>query len=374
MWFRRLQRIVEKNRNELAGVLLHRYPAFVWSDATPDRIPAFAFHGVTPSFLEPLLTYLAENQYITLTADEYAERSAAGERGGGREVLLTFDDGHISLYRVAFPVLKRLNQKAVAYIVPGRTPESSKSFAGQPEASALCTWTHIQEMHTSGVVDFQSHSMFHHSIATSSRIIDFFRPGLPHSFLASDLAPIIEDPDSHHRKLELEFGFPIHAWGARMGSDPAFQEQPALSKSCIEYVAANGGAVFFEKKNWRRLMRYELSRLRKKYPPIGFETPSSQKASILNDLKESKSLIQSKLPNKHVGHFCFPWFRGSALASYLSKEAGYISNAWASILPDFLMEADCGPISIARLPPKYIWRLPGTSRKSVSAAVRFVSR
>ncbi|MDX9979160.1 MAG: polysaccharide deacetylase family protein [Lentisphaeria bacterium] len=358
MLLRRIQRIIEKNRNEVAGILLRRYPAFVWSDAPPARIPAFAFHSVTPNFLEPLLTYLAENQYTTLTADEYAERSAAGARGAEREVLLTFDDGHISLYRVAFPLLQRLGQKAVAYIVPGRTPAD---HAAEPATHAVCAWAHIREMHASGVVDFQSHSMFHHSIATSAQVIDFVRPGRGGSFLESDFAPLGLPVDGRGRIGPSAYGYPVHPWGARMGARPAFREDPRIAHECAAYVAAWGGADFFRRTGWKGRLTARLKEWRRAYPPPGLESPAEQREAMLQDLRDSKAAIEAQLPGKVVRHFCFPWFRGSSLAVELSALAGYRSNAWASLLPGFV-PAGRRPWPIDRLPPRFIRRLPGQGR------------
>ena len=98
----------EDDREELErcpGSSFRKYPDFVLSDRATHLvdIPAFVFHDVTPAMVEPMIQFLADNQYMTLTADEYVARPAHGKRGREREVLLTFDDGHESLYTVAYP-------------------------------------------------------------------------------------------------------------------------------------------------------------------------------------------------------------------------------------------------------------------------------
>ena len=125
MW-KRIERMIEKNWNDVQGVLLRKYPDFVLSDRATHLvdIPAFVFHDVTPAMLEPMLQFLAANQYLTLTADEYVERHAHGKRCREREVLLTFDDGHESLYTVAYPALKR-------YGLQGRRLHRSRDDAGR---------------------------------------------------------------------------------------------------------------------------------------------------------------------------------------------------------------------------------------------------
>jgi hypothetical protein len=53
----------------------------------------------------------------------------------------------------------------------------------------------------------------------------------------------------------------------------------------------------------------------------------------------------------------------------LSAEAGYVSNAWAGVLPGFL-PADESPIPVPRLFPAYFWRLPGTGRMAIGAVLK----
>lgn len=358
--------MVEKNRNELSGVLLRRYPPFVWSDAEMREIPVFAFHSVTHEFLEPLLQYLVDNGYATLTADEYTERFFAGEQGAEREVLLTFDDGYKSLYTVAYPMLKRFGQKAVAYIVPGRTPEKAGIGSPSPYSDKLCNWSQIQEMHESGAVDFQAHSMYHHSVATSDRLTGFLRPGISTSFLESDLSPLFKKSDFGGESHERFYGYPIYDWGSRMAAAPAFKENPYVCSTCIDFVASHGGDHFFNRKGWQDSL-LSIFKAAQNYG-LGYsnyETEEEQRRAILMDLRNSKAKIEKKLYKKVVRHFCFPWFRGSALSVELSGEAGYTTNAWGSLLPGFLRSSGMDPFPIRRLPPKYILRLPGNERSSL---------
>ena len=360
MLLNRLRRVNEKNRNEFLGIFLHRYPAFVWSDAEPDDIPAFVFHDVTPEALKPLLEYLTENRYTTLTADEYVERASTGEHGAKREVLLTFDDSHESLYSVAYPLLQRYGQKAVAYVVPGRI-ENSRTSGTFP----LCNWPQIREMNRTGVIDIQSHSMFHHSIPISSCVVDFVRPGLNFSFLNGDFAPVREK-ESIQESGFVPFGYPIHDWGARMREAPAYMENTGVINTCIDYVASRGGEEFFRMPGGRRTLRAVLKDSRLRNPPGRFENEDEQRIAMLEDFIASKREIERQLPGKNVRHYCFPWFRGSRLASALSFEAGYVSNAWGSLVSSTMRYSEEKIWHITRLPCRYIFRLPGRGRRGLS--------
>lgn len=361
MILRRIRRSYEKNRNELLGLVLGRYPRFVRSDVDPETIPVFQFHGVSPSHLEPLLQHLHRNGYETLNADQYHDRMTGAERRRDREVLLTFDDGEASLYETAFPLLRSYGQQAVAYVVSGRVPEEGV-YSG-PGHHSLCHWGQLREMHESGAIDIQSHSLLHHSIAVSSRVVDFAHPGLSASFLASDLAPSGIPVDDNGMPCPESWGYPIHQWGARMGGRPAFKESPEAEQACVRHVADHGGAEFFNIKGWRKRLFRVLTDARGRHPPAGFESQGEQREKMLYDLRQSGLRIERKLSGKRVRHYCYPWYLGSELAVMLSREAGYVTNAWASLLPGFAVHPGDGVLPIARLAPRYIWRLPGNGRR-----------
>ena len=367
---KRIERMIEKNWNDVRGVLLRKYPDFVVSDRANHLvdIPVFVFHDVIAAMLEPMLQFLADNQYMTLTADEYVERHAHGKRAWEREVLLTFDDGHKSLYTVAYPALNRYGLKAVAYIVPGMTPEGDGLDSSNLSERSLCSWKEIEEMHKSGTLDIQSHSMYHHSIPISERLIDFVRPNIDLSFLNSDLAPLIRRVHDSQSQ-EAAYGTPIYDWGSRFSATPAFCESPAVAITCRRYVKKHGGVEYFRLPDWRRRLKRIWGETRGRYPEARFEVGTEQRDAILEDFLESKREIERRLPEKRVRHFCYPWFRGSRLAVELSAEAGYVSNAWASLLPSFAQNFS-PPIAIPRLSPPYIWRLPGKERKSIGEVLR----
>ena len=371
MWARCIRRMIEKNQDEVRGILLRKYPAFILSNRVDhtDDIPVFAFHDVTAESLEPMFQFLAENRYKTLTADQYCEMRIQGERGQDREVMLTFDDGYKSLYTVAYPALKRYGLKAVAYIVPGMTPDSDHSGGLAQSAAELCNWKEIREIHESGVFDIQSHSMFHHSVSTSNRVVDYVKPGMNLSFLESDLAPMTNVGGQVRISHDLPCGFPVHDWGARHGDARAFKEQPSVIQACVEYVARHGGVDYFRKSNWRTRLDTVIKEARRENSHASFETEDEQRKAKLRDLQDSKREIEQRLPGKTVRHFCFPWSKGSALAVELSAEAGYISNAWGSLLPGFVRE-DNIPIPVATLLPPYIWRLPGKGRKPMKEILK----
>lgn len=369
MLLRRLRRSYEKNRNEVQGLLLARYPAFVRRNVAPTDVPVFQFHEVSIDSFAPAMEYLAVNRYRTLTADEYLERLVGRKPPSGREVMLTFDDGRSSLFSVAFPALRSHGLRAVAYVIPGRTPEHDADATSHGRVDRLCNWQQIREMHESGVIDVQSHSMYHHSIATSCAVADFSHPRLATSFLESDLSPLGAQVPGEGGYEATDVGLPIHEWGARMGPSPAVIEAPQVLEACRLRVHREGQHEFLARKGWRKELRTTLDQARREYGMPSFETRDEQVRAMLRDLVDSKKEIEARLPGKTVRHYCFPWFRGSVLGAELSFTAGYLTNAWGSLLPGFIDRAATEPRPIARMDPKYLWRLPGKGRRSAWQAV-----
>jgi peptidoglycan/xylan/chitin deacetylase (PgdA/CDA1 family) len=70
-----------------------------------------------------------------------------------RAVVITFDDGHVSSYQYAFPLLKKYGFHATYFLYT--------DFLGARDA---LTWAQIREMSESGLIDFQAHSKTHSNL------------------------------------------------------------------------------------------------------------------------------------------------------------------------------------------------------------------
>jgi hypothetical protein len=273
--------------------------------------------------------------------------------------------------------------KAVCFLVPGLVSDSSQYHpnlddisrgAASPaevtgrEASSepLCTWPEIRKMHADGTIDFQSHSMYHALVFTSPEVVDFINPS--YDFYKMNFnVPLIRYAGVDRISRNVDWGTPVYAFDSRFSGKRRYFDDPAIRSACTEYVASRGGAQFFNDSTWRRRLQEVLQLHGGRKPEAGrFESDEESRESMLDDLIRSKKAIESRLPDKEVRHFCYPWWVGSTLATELSKTAGYQSN-FLGILPERRTRNRAGddPFRIGRLLSEdYIFRLPGMGRKS----------
>jgi peptidoglycan/xylan/chitin deacetylase (PgdA/CDA1 family) len=107
----------------------------------------FVFHDAEPESLSRRLAHLADNGYVTLSADEYVAVIRGRREAPERAVVLTFDDGRRSIGSVAAPLLDRHGMKAVVFLVPGRIP----SHPGPPPPTSekggdILSWEEIASL------------------------------------------------------------------------------------------------------------------------------------------------------------------------------------------------------------------------------------
>ena len=371
------------------------YPDFVCDGRVKDlgsQIPVFLFHAVSSEDLEEKLLHLVRNGYHTVTADQLTDCIENKKKASPKTVVLTFDDGHESLWSVAYPLLKRYGLGGVAFIVPSWLRDSEKCQWSIDHA--FVTWQEVITMHQSGVMDFQSHSLSHNVVFTSDTIKDFVNPTLLHS--SYDRIPVPTDGEDIEESNPPALGMPIYTVAPRLSGARRYFDDEGVRKTCIMHVRERGGAAFFENTFWRN----ELARVADRYKSVNglrdrFESDEEREEAMIRELAGSKEIIEKRL-NKSVRHLCHPFFSGSQLAISLSSKCGYVSNYWGWPVPSsgftdryghdhlhtkcHLTDLSTGPIltgkrtnrpgddpfKIVRLPGDYIFRLPGEGRKTLA--------
>lgn len=114
------------------------------------------------------LEYLKTNGYNSITVADLADFVNGKSTLPEKPVMITFDDGFESFYSIAYPRLKQYNMKAVVSVIGSVTEKYSQINDHNINYSNL-TWTEINEMHRSGLVEFQNHSYNMHSSEKGQR-------------------------------------------------------------------------------------------------------------------------------------------------------------------------------------------------------------
>ena len=101
-----------------------------------------------PQF-EEQMKFLSEQGYRTVSLVDFVSHVKSNNPLPEKSVIITFDDGHISNYLKACPILKKYGFKAVFFIVAG--------FVGR---RGMLTWDQIRDMANKGM-EIGSHTLTH---------------------------------------------------------------------------------------------------------------------------------------------------------------------------------------------------------------------
>lgn len=101
------------------------------------------------------IDYLKENGYNTISFREYYDYRTKGFSLPDNPIIITFDDGYLSNYEIAFPYLKENGMKATIFMV------TYSSFVPDTFSYPHFNWAEARAMSESGVIDIESHSASH---------------------------------------------------------------------------------------------------------------------------------------------------------------------------------------------------------------------
>lgn len=122
-------------------------------------VPILCYHRVGPQtnlMIMPRETFaaqmefLARNNYNVIRLADLPDFLSGKRALPPRAVVITFDDGHVSSYQHAYPILRKHGFAATFFLYT--------DFLGAGDG---LTWAQINEMAKSGLIDFQSHSKSH---------------------------------------------------------------------------------------------------------------------------------------------------------------------------------------------------------------------
>ncbi len=372
----------------LIGEILHeagslrRYPDFVRRAAGPvaGEIPVFVFHTIEPARFAAQLRYLRENRYRCIGLDEYLAIIEGRLRGTGREVLLTIDDARSSLWRHGYPLLREHGCRAATFAITGWTPASGlrpnmddvaagRLSAGQlaqqdPEDRDVCTWDELRAMQDSGVVEVECHTHLHQRLfAAVEEAVGVVLSGSLRTASDAVFSPYL-DVKSEPAALppDAYLGYPLYPTVPLMSGQAAW--------SLPEAAAAEVAAAFRE----LRALHDEADAARAVAASRVFRqcgrhaqrlSADAVAGRIHADLAASQQALRTQLRLPGAGvHLCLPFTIGGGVAVRAARALGFRSVLWgAAQRPTNLAGQD--PFETSRVKNDFIWRLPGSGRRSL---------
>lgn len=382
----RLETIWRKNGPDIQAILTGRMPRFLRTSdekKLEGETPVFVFHSVQPDRFEAQLQYLADNNYKTIDADTLYKISSNQLCWEPRTVALTFDDASGSFWATAYPLLKKFGYTAILFVVPGLTPDNNQTYPNlenvwsgstplkeieeREQIAPICTWSELQEMHQSGIVDIQSHSQTHSRINTSSKVVDFINPDFDSYFLGNVNIPIVSDTHIERPLRPIRLGQPVYISAPKLTGKRRFLENPDLADAMIRYVENNRGKDFFSTPSWRNMLLKQYFVFAEQTGDTGkYESKQDTVDAIRMEFSRSKTLLEEALPGKKIRHFCYPWFEGSIIADKTAKECCYDAVYYGLDLANPNRKEDNAlPQRINRISDEYLLCLPGQGRQPV---------
>lgn len=129
-------------------------------------LPYSVMHGkyiVPPKLFEQDLQYLQKEGYTSVNIQDLIHYVNGRGNLPSKPILLSFDDGYYNNYKYAYPLLKKYNMKIVLAPIGICTEQYSQKEKDHERYSHV-TWTELNEMLASGLVEVQNHTYnLHHS-------------------------------------------------------------------------------------------------------------------------------------------------------------------------------------------------------------------
>ena len=163
---------------------------------------------VSPETFESHVKMLVENGYTGVCFEQIVAYVEDEGELPPKPIIITFDDGYLSNYEFAFPVLQKYNMKATIFVIGISVGKDTYRDTGDSDFAILPRFSYEQanEMIESGLVSIQSHSYDMHRWEPFEQLLNGeYRDGiLPLENESSDEYRKNFEADSRRAKTELE--------------------------------------------------------------------------------------------------------------------------------------------------------------------------
>lgn len=109
----------------------------------------YSYMRLSISAFKQQMNFLKENGFRPILFSEVTDNFLKGKTD--KSILITFDDGYLSNYRIVFPIMEQLSFKFNIFLAAGLIDKN-------PE---FLTWDMVREMSHSNIVEFGAHTYNH---------------------------------------------------------------------------------------------------------------------------------------------------------------------------------------------------------------------
>ena len=127
------------------------------------KTSALGAYVITPTQFESDLKFIREKGYQTITSQNLIDYFNGMFDLPQKPIMITFDDGYLSFYEYAYPLLKKYNMKAVFSII-GKYTDLYSSCDDRNINYAHITWNDVKEMSQSGLIEMANHTYDLHTL------------------------------------------------------------------------------------------------------------------------------------------------------------------------------------------------------------------
>jgi peptidoglycan/xylan/chitin deacetylase (PgdA/CDA1 family) len=285
-----------------------------------------------------IINYLRKHKFNTITLNELYSYLNADIDLPPNPIVITFDDGYLDNWVNVFPIMKKYEMKATIFIIPEFIDQVNtlrptlddvrwgKLRKDELSEFGFLSWSEINAMSDSGLVDIQSHSLSHTFLFQSGDIIDFHHPADKYAWLAWNKCPSRKYlwPIENQEEF-VEFGAPIYSYGRALAAPQYFADE-SIEKFLGEYVKTYGGQDFFKKPDWReKLFNVARDYIRHNHLNARYESQKEYEERVQRELALSKEVIERNTVKK-VNFLCWPGGAFNQTTQRIAEEVGYLAT------------------------------------------------
>jgi peptidoglycan/xylan/chitin deacetylase (PgdA/CDA1 family) len=145
--------IRDENKSENEESRVVKLPVLMYHSTAKK---ALGEYNLYPSRFEEDLKYLRGGGYTAVNVNDLVNYKKGLFKMPAKPIMITLDDGYLTNYYYAYPLLKKYGMKGIMSVVGSFIEENYR--AGSKNTDAYVDYEQIREMSESGVIEIQNHT------------------------------------------------------------------------------------------------------------------------------------------------------------------------------------------------------------------------